>query len=298
MVGYSPKAPRIALITKSSESNFWKTVFAGARAAANEYSVEVFCESPKEEDDYDTQNRLIESAFEEGYDALILSACDYEKTAPSVLKVLDAGMTVVTIDSPVHVDKELTQISTDNLEAGRAAARAMLARMEGKTIVAGIVNFEERSGNGTLRQQGFLQEAKTLGITVADIRYSFSNAQSPMEETAQMLEEHPEMNAIVTLNEWTTIGVGAALRQGDMARDITVIGFDTNIQSIEDLEDGVIDSLIVQNPFAMGYLGVSKAIEQLQKHTLPEIIDTSTQVITKENMYNPENQKLVFPFFL
>lgn len=286
----------LKLIAKSSESDFWKTVFEGAYAAAAEYNVEIVCLSPKEEDDYETQNWQISRAIEQGYDALILSACDYVQTSSHVKSALDSGMTVISIDSPIDVTPPLTQIGTDNIEAGRTAARAMIENMPGQKIIAGIINFEENSGNGVLRQQGFLEEANLQGIDVVDIRHAFSNIESPRDQTLLMLEEHPDINAIVTFNEWTTIGVGEALRKNKDKANLTVIGFDANSQSIEDLETDVFDALIVQNPFAMGYLGVVKAIENIQGKGITEEIDTGTKVITKQNMYNPENQKLVFPF--
>jgi len=54
--------------------------------------------------------------------------------------------------------------------------------------------------------------------------------------------------------------------------------------------------LIVQNPFAMGYIGIQQAIEYKKNKQHEDFIDTGTKVITAENMYNIENQKLLFPF--
>ena len=63
------------------------------------------------------------------------------------------------------------------------------------------------------------------------------------------------------------------------------------------LETGEVDALIVQNPYAMGYLGVEYAWMLLKGEKVKEThIDTTTTLITRENMYNPENQKVLFPF--
>lgn len=287
---------KIMLLSKSSESNFWKIVYAGANAAANEYNVSVDYLSPQKEEDYQTQNKYIEQAISENYDALVVSACDYYKNAEYVEKAADSGMTVVTIDSPIQTSKSLTMIGTNNEDAGRTAAITMnelLSRKEGKI---GIINFEEISGNGGQRQRGFEEEAMLRGMEIVDFRYAYSNIESPRDETIAMLEEHPEITGIVTFNEWTTLGVGAALASIPESRELAVIGFDTNLRSIEDLENDVFDCLIVQNPFAMGYMGIVHAIEEMQKKVAPENIDTGTKVITSENMYNTENQKLIFPF--
>ena len=46
----------------------------------------------------------------------------------------------------------------------------------------------------------------------------------------------------------------------------------------------------------MGYLGVKYAYDALNNKKIPENVNTGSKVINKENMYLPENQKLVFPF--
>ena len=76
-----------------------------------------------------------------------------------------------------------------------------------------------------------------------------------------MLKENSNIDAIVTFNEWTTLGVGDAVKEIGQQTDIAVVGFDNHIAAIEMLEAGTIDALIVQNPFAMGYLGVKSAWE-------------------------------------
>lgn len=46
----------------------------------------------------------------------------------------------------------------------------------------------------------------------------------------------------------------------------------------------------------MGYLAVKTAIEAVEGEEVEQIIDTGSVVITKENMYLSENEKLMFPF--
>ena len=76
-----------------------------------------------------------------------------------------------------------------------------------------------------------------------------------------------------------------------------MVAFDSNVVSVGMLETGEVDALIVQNPYAMGYLGVENAynlINGLQVEK--EEIDTSLLIVTKENMYDEESQRLLFSF--
>ena len=77
-----------------------------------------------------------------------------------------------------------------------------------------------------------------------------------------------------------------------------MVGFDTNVKCIDLMQTGAVTALVVQNPYAMGYLGVEYAwkLTQGESFDANELVDTSTAVITKENMFTLESQRSLFPF--
>ena len=79
---------------------------------------------------------------------------------------------------------------------------------------------------------------------------------------------------------------------------IFLVGFDSNVASVDGLQDGSVDALIVQNPYAMGYLGVESAYKLLagQGDSLDKTVDTSTQVVDRENIFTMDSQKALFAF--
>ena len=124
-----------------------------------------------------------------------------------------------------------------------------------------------------------------------------STTEEAKEATIKMLDEHPEINSVVTLNEWTSLGVGYAVQELGAAERTRVVAFDSNVVSVGMLETGEVDALVVQNPYAMGYLGVEYAWMLVNGEKIKETdIDTTTTLITKENMYDTENQKVLFSF--
>ena len=62
-----------------------------------------------------------------------------------------------------------------------------------------------------------------------------------------MLEDHPEINVLTTFNEWTTLGVGYAIREAGAASRIRLVAFDSNVVSVDMLETGEVDALVVQH---------------------------------------------------
>ena len=51
----------------------------------------------------------------------------------------------------------------------------------------------------------------------------------------------------------------------------------------------------MQKPWNRGYLGVETAVRAVQGEAVEQNIDSGSELITKENMYTEENQKLLFP---
>ena len=111
----------------------------------------------------------------------------------------------------------------------------------------------------------------------------------------QLLKEHPEINVLVGFNEWMTLGIGEAAKAA--GGRVHCVGFDTNVQSVAMLETGEMHALIVQNPFAMGYLGVKNAAEQAAEGAgEKQLIYTEVTTVTQNNMFESNVQKLLFRF--
>lgn len=289
--------PYIAVITKSTSSNFFKTLYAGASTASIEYNVNVTLEGPENEEDYEAQNQLLQQAIENKARAIVLSAIDYNKSVEVVERAAAAGIYVVAIDSDINTDKISAYIGTDNYEAGREAGEALLA-VPGE-LNLGIVNFDVNSRNGQERERGIMDVIKENPRirVVSDINVD-SNIPDTRDGTVAMLDKYPQINAVVTFNEWTTLGVGAAVSELGLSGEITVVGFDNNVVSLGMLETGDMDALIVQNPYAMGYLGVETAWNLINGRKVPgKKLRTETMTATRENMFDTASQKLIFPFW-
>jgi ribose transport system substrate-binding protein len=71
-----------------------------------------------------------------------------------------------------------------------------------------------------------------------------------------------------------------------------MVGFDSTKQLEASLEKGEIDSLVVQNPFKMGELGVKTIVDHKAGKQVNKRIDTGVELMTKENMNTPEIQAL------
>jgi len=294
----APAQRSVALIVKSTDSEFFLSVFAGARAAATEYNLELTIDGPETEEDYEAQNRMIARAVEEGAEAIVFSAIDFEKNAAAIDAAAQAGVRIVSIDSGVSSGQVSTYIGTDNYAAGRMAAQAALEGVRGPLHV-GIVNYDEGTANGQEREKGAVDAMAESGrAEITAVVTTLTDAGHAREDTARLLEAHPEINVLLAFNEPTSVGAARAVAGLGLSEELFFVGFDSNVVTIDGLQDGCVDALVVQNPYAMGYLGVERAYQLLtgEGDGLDPVLDTSTQIVNRENLFTPDVQKVLFAF--
>ena len=289
----------IAIITKGSDSNFWNDMKNGALSAATEYNVNITFDGPENEEDYKAQNKMIENAISSNAGVIILSAIDFEKNSAAVQKAIDSGIKVITVDSDVDVNGKELFIGTNNFEAGKKAAKqAVDLCKEQKSINIGIVNYGANTENGKERLKGFLNYIdKIENAKIIDTVNVESNKESATAGAEKLLKKHKQINVLIGFNEWSTLGVAYAIKELNLKDKVFGIGFDSNVNCVNMLESGEIDTLIVQNPFSMGYTSVSKASEILSgKKPQTDSIETDTYLVTRNNMFSPDIQKILFSF--
>ena len=289
---------KVCFVAKSTNTEFWKSAFAGANAAKSEYNIDLTICGPETEEDYEAQNEYIADAVESGADALVFSAISYTGNAEAINAAAAAGVKIVVIDSDVDSDSVNVRIGTDNIQAGRMAAAAALD-CGFKELVVGIVNYDLGSRNGQEREQGFREQLQSSRRT-RDI-YTINVLTTPEQAkigAKQLLLEHPEINVLVGFNEPLAVGAAMAVDELELEGKVSMVGFDTNVKCIDLMRSGAVSALIVQNPYAMGYLGVEAAWKLLEGASFdPDVLlDTSTTIITKENMFTQESQKALFSF--
>ena len=288
----------VALIAKSTETEFWLSVFAGAEAAATEYNLKLTITGPKTEEDYEAQNQMVADAVEAGAQAIVFSAIDYENNASAIDDAAKQGTKIVAIDSSVDSQMVSTYIGTDNYAAGQMAAQAALDRVEG-TLRVGIVNYDVSSANGQERERGARDLFSSTGrAEVTAVINTLAEAGHAQADTVRMLADHPEINVLLAFNEPTSVGAAQAVEELGLSETVFLVGFDSNVATVEGLQTGAVDALIVQNPYAMGYLGVESAYKLLsgQGTGLTAVVDTSTQIVDRSNLFSMDSQKALFAF--
>lgn len=286
----------IRVIVKKQNHDFWAVVEQGALAAEREFGINVDYVGPASEEDITGQIRMVEAAIEDKADAIVLAAIDYNLLVPVAEKARDAGIPVIIIDSNINSDRMLGFVGTDNVHAGRVLGESMVESL-GTDADIMIVSFVKGAASSNEREAGLMEIIDMYeDINLIDTLYCNSDEEIAKTLTIEAIRQYPGIDAFVCLNAYATVGTARGVIEMGMEGEKKIIGFDSTPEEISYLEKGVIELVVVQNPFSMGYLGVKYALDAVRGITVPKSVNTGAVVITKDNMYDPENQKLVFPF--
>ncbi|MBB6692445.1 substrate-binding domain-containing protein [Cohnella xylanilytica] len=180
------------------------------------------------------------------------------------------------------------------LEEGAASgigeqASKGVGRLPGASSIAAAGRVESGSSLGAGSDEGQVYE-------IVPTVYSEGLIDKAYEVTKALLRERPGLAGIAALNEPSTVGAARAIEEAGAAGRVKLVGFDSSTSEIDYLEREVLQAIVVQKPFNMGYLAIKTAMQAYRGRKVDPSIGTGSVVITKKNMFSRENQKLLFPF--
>ncbi len=285
----------IAVIPKGTASMWWEVVHKGANQAGDETGYEILWTGPEQETDRQKQIFAVDDVVVKQVDALVLGPNDAKALARPVLKVKQAGIPCVIIDSAVEGDPEnyVSFVATDNLAGGAAAARRLGATLSGRGNVI-ITKFVQNSASTDARAKGFKDTlAKEFpNIKIVDEQYSLGTVEDSRQKTVDMLTRNPNVQGLFAVNHPASVGAYKALQTQKLAGKVKMVGFDSDPILLEGIADGGVDALVVQNPFDIGYYGVMVAVDAIAGKETPKNKPIDSMLVEKSNL---EEMKAKFP---
>ena len=273
---------------------FWGNVRDGVVSAGEDFGVTPSIRGPAVESDVQGQIDIVRKAIEEKPDAIVLAAADYNLLVPAAKEIKRHGIPLVCMDSFINSDDDDVRIGTDSYEGGQKCAAALLRYVKPGDLVA-IMSYVKGSSTAIDRESGVRdgldgkgqdprhlvqQRGREPGVypgCPADRAYAGPPRDRGAERPdgaggrpsagASPARRHPSPSSGSTIPSWcSTMSSGASSR-------------DT----------------VVQKPFNMGYLGIQVARELIEHRRPPRFINTGSVDISRANMFQPENQRLLFP---
>ena len=284
----------IGLIVMSTNSEYWLTVMAGAREATDAIGAELIFQGPADNNDIQGQVALVENLVNARVDAILLTPLDGDALVPPVDIAMEAGIPVVIVDSALNSDNITSFIATDNV-AGGALAMEKLSELLGNEGEVVVINALAGIPSNDARGRGAEEYAATVpGLVVLPQQHGLDQAEA-MANTENVIIANPNLRGIFGAFNRGALGAAQALINMDRQDDIILVAFDADPDQIRLLEEGVIDALIVQQPFQMGKMGVEFAVRALNGEDVPSLVSPDVVLVTRDNMNDPDIAAILNP---
>lgn len=276
---------RIAVIPKGTSHLFWINVQQGAERAGRELKVDVLWNGPSLETEYSRQIQIVDSMVAQRVDGLAIAAAERKALVAPVERAFAAGIPITIFDSGLETEKYTSYVGTDNVEAGRLAARTLATLLGGKGQV-GVVLHAPGSASTMDREEGFNEAiAKEFpGISVVAQQFGMSDRARARAAAENILTANPNLDGLFGSSEPSSVGAALALKARGLSGKVRMVAFDSSEGMIEDLKSGTIDAMVVQDPERMGFEAVRTLVEKLNGRTPPRRIDLAARVLRKADV--------------
>ncbi len=284
----------IGVIAQGRSHLFWQSIHAGAVAAGREAGVEIQWNAPTSETDYAGQLQIMTTMINRRVDAIAVAPIDKRAMVGVVERAAREGIPVIIYDTGVDTEAFTAHIATDNYAGGRMAGERLGQILKGRGKVL-MVACQPGAASTLAREQGFedVLREKFPGLRIADKRFGMADFAKSLAVAENMLTAHPDAEGMFASNETGSVGAAQAVK-GRQSR-IKLVGFDWSPTLLEDLKSSVIDALVVQDPFRMGYEAVKAAVEKLNGGTPARIRSLPPRLVTRENLNDPDVQRQLNP---
>ena len=238
------------------------------------------------------QTPIVNGVLAKKPDAILIAPTDAKAMYVPIKQAADAGIKIVLVDTTLEqADLAVSQIASDNVGGGRAAAKALAEAMGGSGAVF-VNNTKPGISTTDQRAQGFEEEAKTLGLEYTGMEYNQDQPDKAAAITKAQLAKNPELKGIFATNLFGAEGAATGLREAGKQDTVKIVGFDAGPKQVKDLQEGLLQALVAQRPADIGAQGVQQAVAALKGEPTKAKIGTGSAILTKENL--AQNQDSVY----
>jgi len=285
-IGFSAPAADhgwIAAITKNAQ----------AQAEAFE---DVTFKATEGTNDVSQQIAQVETLINDKVGVLVILPFDGKALTATGQEAMDAGIPVINLDRIFDTPLAYrTWIGGDNYRMGVNAGNYIAEQMKAKGVSNPIIG--EVAGIDSLpltqeRSKGFKDALAKAGLQVGPRVAAEFTVETGQEQTANLLQGAPKLDALWNHDDDQGVGVLAAIQEANRTEFIMVggAGAKAAMDHIK-ADDSVLKATVLYSPSMASsaislarLLGQSKGMGDLAEHEIPSSITTYSAVVTKENV--------------
>mgnify|MGYP001413865940 CR=1 FL=1 len=154
-----------------------------------------------------------------------------------------------------------------------------------------------KRGEDRDRERGFrdLLAAECPGVKVVADQFAMGDRAKARAAAENMLAAHPGLNGFFASTEPASAGIALALKARGAAGKVRFVGFDFSDTMTDDLRAGVLDAMVIQNPYQLGFEAVRTLHEKLSGRMPEKRIDLPARVVTAASLDDSEVRRILNP---
>ena len=235
-----------------------------------------------------------------GAKAIFVNPVDVDNIAPALIKAREKNVKIIAIDTNFP-DNNLADctIVSDNYLAGMQCGQYLLAHRNSAHIA---LLTHQQAMSAQERIDGFRNAIKDKSeFQVVATEDCLGQLELTMPAMEKILQEHPEVDVVMALNDPAAMGAVAALQHAGRLSGTSVYGVDGSPDVKEMIANGAITATAGQEPRKIGILAVESAFRLLgMKNSLPQrlnidqyndqsVIALPTILLTRDNLSQHPN---------
>ena len=265
-----PQLLSLSVVLRDTDSSAWTAARQGMEQAADELGAELRFLTLTAAGDGAEQEALLLREIEGGAAALVVVPADPETPSAGLERWMPV-CPIVTLESPMEGAAGL--VAPDNALLGRRLAQALLEDWDG-----GPVALLDSAGGRT----GIAERLEAAGEALEEAGAPVLRAAEPPEDCRWVMAFEPAV---------TQRTAEAKEAEG---RGFALYGVGATAAITAQLERGTIAALAVWSDYAAGYLAVGRAVGAARGEE-GNLTPLPFSILRGEDIYAPENQKLLFP---
>ena len=256
----------VAFITAGA-GDYWDAAVQGAEDAAKQQGITLNVVRLKSPESIEEQMQALSVVSMSDSDGVAISPIDPERETPVITQIASVKP-VVTFDSDASKSARHGYIGTSNFSAGLVAGTLVKTAIpDGGKIAVFMAN--QTKENLVERQGGLrtrIAESPNPKESPTDQRYTIvgfysdeGDDEACKKKLGEVLEEHPDLACVVTLNSRQGPIVLKQLESLGKADAVKLIAFDTSDEMLDGVEEGRVFAVVAQDAYKYGY----EAVEML-----------------------------------
>jgi ribose transport system substrate-binding protein len=284
------------LVSANLQVSYWKAAGAGFANASSQYKVRSDFTGPQTYDPKSERDAL-DQAVQKKATGILLAVTDPALLKDSIDKAIAAGIPVITIDSDAPASKRLLFVGTNNYQAGFTGGQRLAQELKGKGNVVVFSMPDQPNLQDRLRgYKDALAKMPDIKITrVVDIQ---GDPRIAFDTTTQIIgKERDKVDAFVCLEAQSGKEVAGVLNSYHVTGKV-VMAMDTDPETLDLIQKGVIAATIGQKPYTMAFVGM-QMLDNLYHQKppsldkdwskdsyapIPSFVDTGSALIDKSNV--------------